>query len=87
MWQKFNAIGYNEYTHDNANNIESAVNRYVHSLNVNEYLCIAGRQNACYLMDGQIVKYACGVYGAFMKIAFIIINEMISQGNSVCYRS
>lgn len=56
------------------------VNRYVHSLNVNEYLW---RQNTCYLMDGQIVKYECGVYGAYMQIAFIVIHEMIR----LCYRS
>ena len=79
MVERFNAIGYNEYTHDNTNNIESAVIRYVHSLNLNEYLCTEGRQNACYLMDGHIVKYECGVYGAYMKIAFMIINEMIRQ--------
>lgn len=30
-------------------------------------------------MDGQIVKYECGVYGAHMQIAFIVINEMIRQ--------
>lgn len=30
-------------------------------------------------MDGQIVKYEFGVYGAYMKIAFIIINEMIRE--------
>ena len=60
---KFNAIAQNASTHDNTNDIESAVNGYVHSLNLNEhaYLC-TGSLNACYYQTKCDMNVECMVH-------------------------